>query len=274
MNVAVPECRQTDDERQPTMASARSPAFQPLFLGDWTRALFVHYEVDLEVLQKEIPLELDLWNGKAFVSLVAFNMERLRLRFGGRLWELVPISRTRFLNVRTYVRQRNRSGIYFMTEFLSNRLFVPLGRPAFGLPYRAGHLDYRHDHESGVIEGSVKSAGDESRLAYRATPASAAGFEESHADTLDSFLLERYAAFTRSGQKSRFFHVWHQPWPQARMEVVVQDEGLLATTGEWIHHARLVGGHYSPGVRDVWMGRPQRIYPPEPRKRLTVFFDI
>jgi len=274
MKVAVPERRQTDNERQPAPASARVPAFQPLFLGDWTRALFVHYEVDREVLQREIPLELDLWNGKAFVSLVAFSMERLRLRFGGRLWGLLPISRTRFLNVRTYVRHRNRAGIYFITEFLSNRLFVPMGRPTFGLPYRAGHLNYRHDHERGVIEGSVKSAGSGRRMAYRATPASTAGFEESHPDTLDSFLLERYAAFTRCGQKSRFFHVWHQPWPQARMEVAVQDEGLLGTTGEWIQRGRLVGGHYSPGLRDVWMGRPKRIYPSEPRRRLTVFFDI
>src|SRR5436190_10870786 len=58
MKVAVPERRQSDNERQPALARARSPAFQPLFLGDWTRALFMHYEVDREALQTEIPLEL------------------------------------------------------------------------------------------------------------------------------------------------------------------------------------------------------------------------
>jgi hypothetical protein len=47
---------------------------EPLFLADWERALFIHYEVDAVALQRELPFTLDLWHGKAFVSLVAFTM--------------------------------------------------------------------------------------------------------------------------------------------------------------------------------------------------------
>ena len=252
-----------------------APRFKPLFLGDWMRAAFIHYEVDAQLLQREIPFELDLWHGRAFVSLVAFVMQRLRPRLGGWLGELAfrPISGTHFLNVRTYVRHRNESGIYFMAEFLSNRLCVPLGPPTFGLPYRAGRLEYRHEREGAVLAGTIKSAGDRSGLSYRATLAPA-GLNACPPGTLDSFLLERYTGFTRYGDIRRLFHIRHHPWPQVRMEAVVQDEGLLGTTGEWIKQARLIGGNYSPGVRDVWMGRPQRIPPPEARRRLTVFFDI
>ena len=64
------------------------PECPPLFLGDWVRALFIHYEVEPEILQREVPFELDLWNGRAFASLVAFTMQRLRLGFGGWLGEL------------------------------------------------------------------------------------------------------------------------------------------------------------------------------------------
>jgi uncharacterized protein YqjF (DUF2071 family) len=254
---------------------ATVPSFTPLFRCDWMRAVFLHYEVDAQALQSEVPFELDLWNGRAFVSLVAFTMQRLRPRFGGRVAELFfkPVASTRFLNVRTYVRHRNETGIFFIAEFVSNRLCVPLGPRTFGLPYRFGQLDYRHDHESGVAEGSVKAAGGRVRLTYRAMPDSSAGFQASRQGTLDFFLLERYAAFTCCGAKRRFFRVWHQPWLQIRVQTVVQDERLLATTGQWIKHACLVGANYSGGVRDVRMGAPLRIRTPQPRRRLTVFFD-
>jgi hypothetical protein len=49
---------------------------EPLFLADWERALFVHYEVDAFLLQRELPFALDLWHGKAFVSLVALRYAR------------------------------------------------------------------------------------------------------------------------------------------------------------------------------------------------------
>ena len=57
-------------------------------------------------------------------------------------------------------------------------------------------------------------------------------------------------------------------------EVAVRNEGLLATTGDWINRARFSGANYSPGVSDVWMGRPERIHYPERQRRLMVFFDV
>jgi len=263
----------TRGETPQRLASPR--VFAPLLLADWMRAVFIHYEVDPAALQREIPFQLDLWKGRAFVSLVAFTMERLRPSVGGRVAELAfkPIASTRFLNVRTYARHRGEPGIYFIAEFLSNRLCVPLGPPTFGLPYRFGNLIYEHNRAGRVVAGTVNAAGGRCRLAYRAQPASEPAPQESGPETLDSFLLERYAAFTCRGAKRRRFHIWHPPWPQFRIEPVVQDEGLLATTGKWIENARLIGGNYSPGVRGVWMGSPRRIYPPAARRRLTVFFD-
>ena len=250
-------------------------AFAPLLYADWMRAVFIHFEVEPELLQGQVPFALDLWQGKAIVSLVAFTMERLRPRIGGLLGELAfkPIATTHFLNIRTYVRHRAEPGIYFMAEFLSNRLFVRLGRPTFGLPYRFGDLVYGRDCGDGAVEGTVTAAGGGRRLTYQARLDSAAEPQESRPGTLDFFLLERYAGFTCDGVKRRRFRIWHPAWRQVRIEPLVQDEGLLATTGGWIGHARLVKGNYSAGVRGVWMGWPVRIHPVEPRRRLTVFFE-
>src|SRR3981081_1053396 len=51
---------------------------EPLFIADWDEGLMIHYEVDAELLQGVVPFELDLLDGRAFVSLVAFTMRGMR----------------------------------------------------------------------------------------------------------------------------------------------------------------------------------------------------
>ena len=132
---------------------------RPLFLADWDRALFLHFEVDIEELRRRVPFELDLFEDRsAIVTLVAFTMRGMRMWRGGRWtrWMTSPIATHSFLNLRTYVRGRDREpGIYFMREWLNSRLAVLLGPITFGLPYRLGSIDYHHDFESGNISGAV-----------------------------------------------------------------------------------------------------------------------
>src|SRR5579864_1412005 len=79
----------------------------PLFLADWDDAVFVHYALEPAALRPHVPFELDLHEGVAYVSLVAFTQRRLRPRVGGRLAAVLsaPLASHEFLNVRTYVRQ-------------------------------------------------------------------------------------------------------------------------------------------------------------------------
>src|SRR6516164_11488947 len=58
---------------------------EPLFLAAWERTLMIHFEVDAERLQRDLPFHLDLRNGLAFVSVVAFIMRGMRPRLGGGL---------------------------------------------------------------------------------------------------------------------------------------------------------------------------------------------
>ncbi len=278
----------------------------PLFLADWAPAVFMHYEADPDVLQREVPFSLDLRDGRAYVSLVAFTMRRLRPAKLSHLGSvlLTPIATHSFLNVRTYVRFRGEPGIYFMCEWLSNRLAVQLGPPTFGLPYRFGRLDYHNDGRGGRVSGTV-SAVDGGHLCYRGELARRAQFvaigcgmakrsaampggpharacawachtrrDLAPADfpraglapclpgSLDEFLLEHYTAFTQRGPQRRRFRVDHAPWPQTRLDLTIDDAGLLRQSGAWIEHARLVGANFSPGVTDVSIGWPCRISSP------------
>ncbi len=222
--------------------------------------MFVHYEVDPAVLQPQVPLPLDVRGGHGFVSLVAFTMRGLRLAAGGRLgaWLVAPIATHGLLNVRTYVRHRGEAAIYFMTEWIPNRLSVLAGPSTYGLPSRLGRLDYRHDHESGVIRGSVEPASG-GRVAWHATLAPAAKFQPCVAGSLTEFLLERYTALTMGGRRLRLFRIRHEPWRQSPAETVVLDDTALAATGPWHAAATLVESCYSPGVEGVLIGRPRRV---------------
>ncbi len=230
-------------------AGAPAPA---LFVCAWDRVVFIHYETDARILQRQVPFDLDLRDGKAYVSAVAFTLGGMRFARGG------PALATHgFLNVRAYVRLGDERGIYFLSEWLPHPLCVLLGPRLYGLPYHLGRLDYRHFPERGSIRGTV--AGASGRLSYHGSMAPDARFHLAEAGSLEEFLLERYAAFTERRGARRLFRVVHPPWLHAPAEVVVDDDSLVASSGPWHARARRIGAHYSPGLRRVGMGRPLKI---------------
>ena len=160
-----------------------------LFFADWMRVLMIHFQVDADALQGDVPFQLDLRDGCAFVSLVAFTMENMRPRVGGRLaaWMFKPIATHDFLNVRTYVRHGGEVGIHFLAEWLSNRLAAKLGPRTFGLPYRFGRIAYRHDWRLGGISGRVVDAERKVAFGYRAETTAIASFMPCESGSLDEW---------------------------------------------------------------------------------------
>ena len=243
---------------------------EPLFVADWLRTIFIHFEVPAKMLQGEVPFELDLWEGKAFLSLVAFTMRGMRPRVGGRLakWLFRPIATHQFLNVRAYVNHRGEPGIYFLAEWMNNVWSAKLGPALFGLPYRLGKLEYAHEHELGRLAGLVQEG--PAKLGYDAALPAPAQFQPCETGTQEEFLLERYTAFTQHGSKRRYFRIWHPPWPQAEVQIESLDCGLLTRAWPWFEEAKLLGANYSPGFQDVWMGRAQLAIDERESKRLLV----
>jgi len=234
----------------------------PLFFCDWDRALFMHFEVDPDTLQSQIPFELDLHEGRALVSLVAFTMRGLRLAIGGRLSAILtaPVATHPLLNVRTYIRHHGEAGIFFMTEWIPNRLSILVGPRTYGLPYRYGKLNYQHNHENGQLRGAVTPGNNTGRFAYEADIEKNTTFNPCDNGTLSHFLLERYTAFTKWRKQARLFRIWHEPWLQTKLNVSIIDDSALKASGKWYNSARLVGANYSPGAARVWMGRPHSVH--------------
>lgn len=230
---------------------------EPLFIADWRRALMIHYQVDADLLQQSVPIELHSIDGQAYVSVVAFTLRRMRPRFGGAAlaWLLKPVATHHFLNVRTYVRCRGETGIYFMTEWLANRLSVYLGPISFDLPYRYATITYDHAHENGRLRGRVV---DRSGCAfeYRADLQAGASPSQCQPGSLSERLMEHYTAFTCARGTPRFFRVWHEPWRQQPASVEILNQTLLERNWEFFRGAKPVAANYSRGLEDVWMGWP------------------
>ncbi len=234
---------------------------EPLFVAGWLETLMVHLEVDPDELQRATPFGLDLHEGRAYVSLVCFRLRRMRPRLGGRLgeWLMSPIGTHEFLNVRTYVKHRGEPGIYFLAEWLPNALSVALGPTVFGLPFRLGKMHYDHEATTGALDGTVIDGKTDKRLTYRGNFDTDTALVPCTAGSLDEWLMERYTAFTDVGHGPRYFRVWHPPWPQVRAEVELTDDSLLTSRWPWMAGAHVIGANYSPGIEDVWMGRPHRV---------------
>jgi uncharacterized protein YqjF (DUF2071 family) len=234
---------------------------EPLFLADWLEVTMLHFEVDLRRLRRTTPLEIDCFEGRAFVTLVAFRMANLRLRRLPNLtaWLFRPFTTSRFLNLRTYVKSGGEAGIQFLAEWLSNLASVPLGPIAYGLPYRAGQLDYRHTEGRIALRAEPLFDDAVTGLAKPRLEADLVPMTEPRVcptDSLDEFLMERYTAFTVRGDRRRRFHIWHQPWPQTRCAAMRLENTLFGAAVPELAGARLVLAHHSAGVRDVWMSRP------------------
>jgi uncharacterized protein YqjF (DUF2071 family) len=245
---------------------AAEGTFAPLFRADWREVLFVHFRVDPAVLQPLVPLELDLYEGHAYVSLVAFTQARLRPAIGGALteWLSRPLANHGFLNVRTYVRHGGERGIYFLAEWIPNRLATFLGPRLYGLPYRLGRL--RYDTTADASDRSVVCASGEFHCRARLDPVTAARCEP-HGQ--DAFLLERYIAFTHRDGILRRFRIRHEPWRQVRADVEIDRCDLLPAGVT----ANPCGANYSPRLVDVQIGRPERVAP-APRARSMAWLPL
>jgi uncharacterized protein YqjF (DUF2071 family) len=231
----------------------------PLFNNAWREVVFVHYEADPETLRAQVPFKLDHRAGRAYVSLVAFTMSELRPFRRHRAWQiaLAPMRTLRFLNLRTYVRHQGESGVYFLAEWLPRRLPVFCGRHTFGLPYRFGRLSY-HGSIHG-FSGCVREGLSGPCLSFDVKPTSVSAPRRADSASLDEFLIERYSAFTQWGGVRRRFRIWHEPWAASPVDFHCGCDDLLRNTGDWHRAARFSHAAYSPGLDEIWIGRPRRL---------------
>ncbi|GGE96065.1 hypothetical protein SAMN05443634_11074 [Chishuiella changwenlii] len=208
------------------------------YYQEWNNALFFHYEVDKNILQDLVPdnLEIDLINGKAWVSVVAFAMERIRPRF---LPSVSSISNFGEINVRTYVTKDNKPGVYFLSIEAEKLMSAILAKSLSGLPYEKSTI--KRTKNSYQAQHSLKgfSLGVDYYI----------GMEIKHKNELDLFLTERYCLYLNKGKDLFRYEIQHLPWNLNQLELDYLQ--LDYKLGNLILDSNPNFIHYSTGVQVV-----------------------
>jgi len=195
----------------------------------WDRLLFLHFEVQQEALRALVPLrlELDTYEGRAFVTLTPFTVQGARLRG----MPMIPgISRFHELNVRTYVRRGEDRGVWFFSLDAASPAAAAIARASLRLPYCYARMrrseegaSFRYDSVRVVPAPQATFSGS---WTVRGTAAPA------EPGSLPHFLAERYLLFSRAAAGKLFrMQVRHAPWPLQPVEDLRFAETLLQADG-------------------------------------------
>ena len=194
----------------------------------WRDLLFAHWPIPATEMRQLVPsaLELDCYDGSAWVAVTPFHMSGIRARWLPPLpgWSAFPE-----LNVRTYVTYKGVPGVYFFSLDAGNRTAVEVARRSYFLPYFYSRMkvDVRTSDEVRYSSSRVRSLA-EFRGRYR--PASPVRLREK--GSLEHFLTERYCLYAArpSGELLRG-HIHHAPWPLQDAEAEIECNTLAEAAG-------------------------------------------
>lgn len=194
----------------------------------WRNGLFVHYPVEPASLRPHLPdrLELDTWDGQAWISVLPFVLAASGFRYSPSIARVTVPE----VNLRTYVRLEGASGLYFFSIDLENAPIAALVRRLYGLPcYRAemrlaanrGRFAFssrgdRPDAPPARLDVTYAPTGD----AFRADPAS-----------LDRWLVERRRFYAPSEEGVLYGEIAHEPWPLQPVDVTIRENTLFEAAG-------------------------------------------
>lgn len=191
----------------------------------------LNYEVDPALVTPRVPrgTELDSWNGRTYVSIVAFRFQDTRV-----LGIPIPFHQDfEEVNLRFYVRRdtsrERRRGVVFIRELVPRRAVAALARfrynePYFALPMRSvihpnSHLTVTYAwHRRGRWHTLTAEGANP-----RTLPADG---------SLEQFIAEHYWGYTRQRDGTTMeYHVTHPPWMVAPADTYQVDADLAAVYG-------------------------------------------
>ena len=176
----------------------------------WHDLLFAHWPVQADQLRPHVPaeLEIDTWDGWAWIGVVPFRMSGVRHRlFPDRCSMAFPE-----LNVRTYVQQGGKPGIWFFSLDADNRLAVRAARMWYGLPYFDARMTVR-DRDGRIQYESMRThrAAPPAKLHMAYAPVGTVFYAAP--STIEHWLIERYCLYSAKRGRVGRGDIHHPRWP-------------------------------------------------------------
>jgi uncharacterized protein YqjF (DUF2071 family) len=192
----------------------------------WHDLLFAHWPVPIASMRPLIPaqLTLDTFDGQCWVGVVPFHMTGIHHR---RLPPLPGLSRFAELNVRTYVTDGVKSGVYFFSLDAANLAAVCAARAFYHLPYFYAAM--KTEERDGTIHYSSRRCG--ARVEFRAAYRPSAPAQLAHKGSIEHWLTERYCLYTTHRGSLYRGEIHHQPWPLQSAEAEFEIDTVAASAG-------------------------------------------
>lgn len=195
----------------------------------WHDVLFAHWPVRPHVLRPLIPssLELDTFEGWAWIGIVPFTMSGVRLRY---LSERCSMAFPE-LNVRTYVKTPDRSGVWFFSLDATSRLAVRVARLWYGLPYYEAHMAVQSEGEA-IQYHSTRTQRGASPAQFEARYQPLGTVSHAVPGTLEHWLTARYCLYVvdRRG-RAGYGDIHHHPWPLQGAQAEIRRNTMLHPLG-------------------------------------------
>lgn len=213
---------------------------KPFLEAHWSHLCIISYAVPESLLQPYLPagLELDRFEGRPHVSLVAFDFEETRVK--GIAWPFM----TDFpeINLRFYVRYGAERGVVFIKELVPSRVIAWVAKAVYNEPYMRCRMEssVRRTGDGLEVDHTLWHQGKTNTIKVAATrdPPLPVGVESA-----EHWFKEHEFGYgrDRAGMTLRY-HVVHPRWQVFKVE--------------WAEVKLDWAGLYGPQWRAIGEGRP------------------
>jgi uncharacterized protein YqjF (DUF2071 family) len=235
----------------------------------WNDLLFAHWPIPVAQVAAQLPegLEVDTYQGSAWLGMVPFWLDRIKMR---GMPMLPGVRRFPDLNVRTYVRDQmtGAPGVYSFSMDASSLLAVAIARAVYQLPYYWSEMRmeqrterefsfYSRRHFSGhpvLFKARYRGLGPSSRTL------------EPRLGSFEYFMTERSCLYSANhlGQAARA-NLHYIPWPLEEAEAEIEQNDLASAIGidlprikPVLHYSRRLAVYVWPSelLKPAMAGRP------------------
>jgi uncharacterized protein YqjF (DUF2071 family) len=204
--------------------------------AQWSNVGLITYDVDASLLRSLLPTdcELDMRDGRAFVSFVMFDF--LQTRVKGIRWPgYVNFPE---INLRFYVRHAGQRGVCFVRELVPRRLIAWIARTIYNEPYVATAMRSEISQSDGMIQARHRFFF--ANRWHQATVSGRVPAVRPPLNSVEHFFKEHEWGFGRSrGGALRRYRVVHPEWdvyPEAQATLDVDFSALYGQSWSILNH--------------------------------------
>jgi len=214
------------------------PIGQWKYYQEWNNALFLHYKIPFETLRKFVPenLRIDSFDGNCYISLVAFTMQKIRPK---NLPTVKFISDFHEINLRTYIDNDNKKGVYFLNIEAEKHISVFIAKHLSGLPYEKSIM--KRTETTYFSKNGIKNLVFDVEFVVEE--------KITNKSELDKWLTDRYCLYLDVNQKIYRFDIHHKEWELKNVKTKNLDLHYKIGDINLSNQPDLV--HYSDGIKVI-----------------------